>query len=104
MKYRTIVLLLSLHIMVSMVFWGGLCVWQRCRNALYPEQVAAASIHLTDGYAHIQVLDAACAIPMQELSENHPLWFAAHALTGDGFHFWCWMMDAISHIMEKNCS
>lgn len=96
MKYRTAVLLLCLHLMVSMIFWGGLCVWQRCRNTLQPEQVAAASIRLTDGYAHIQVLDASCTIPVNPLPENHPLWFAADALTGDALHFWCYLLDYVS--------
>lgn len=87
-KLRKFGIYLCLHLIASGVVWGGLCVMQRGHNTLHREQIAIASLSVTEDAAKLQILDSVCEIPLPDLDAAHPLYFALYALTGEPMRFW----------------
>lgn len=96
-KLRLAAICLTLHLVVSGVIWGGLCVYQRGYNTMHREQLAVASVTVTQERAELQVLQGRCALPVQWFSEDSPLYYAAYVLAGEPLQFWLYLADLIPY-------
>lgn len=94
-KNRFLGICLCLHLIASGVVWGGLCVVQRGHNTMHREQIAIASLSVTEQTAKFQLLDNICELPLPELNEEHPLYFALYAVTGEPLRFWMYMISLL---------
>lgn len=95
MKWRTAVIGLCFHLVVSGVLWGGLCVYQRCYNTMHRDQIPVASVTVSDHYAEIQLLEENCTIPIDWLNEN-ALSYASYALSAEPLRIWGVLLDFVS--------
>lgn len=98
-KLKIAILCLSLHLSASFVIWGGLKVYQRGYNTMHREQIAVASVAVSNQQASIQILQNSCHIPTDWLAKDSPLYFAAYALTGEQLHFWISVFSTVSEII-----
>lgn len=92
-KLRIIAICLTLHIAASIVFFGGMRVYQQGYNTMHREQIAMASIRITGERAEIQLLEEAYTFPALWLRENSPAYAAAYVLAGESLRFWVYLKE-----------
>ncbi|MBE6851069.1 MAG: hypothetical protein E7504_04960 [Ruminococcus sp.] len=85
-KLRFLGICLCIHLVASGVVWGGLCVSQRGYNTMHREQIAIASVSVTEEKAHIQLLQQNCEIPAFWNDEDDPFYYALYALSDESMH------------------
>lgn len=94
-RIRLAAIALTLHLAASVVIWGGLYVCQKGYNTMHREQIAVASLTLTQEHAQLQVLQSRCELPLQWFSEESPLCAAAYLLLGEPLQFWLYLGESI---------
>ncbi len=94
-KLRFLGICLCLHLVVSGVMWGGLCVTQRGYNTMHREPIAIASVSVTEQNTRIQVLENSCEFPTFWNDKENPLYFAVFTLSGEPMRFWMNLLSLI---------
>ena len=95
-NFRSVGICLCLHFIASSVVWGSLCVCQRGYNTMHREQIAIASLSVTEQMAKLQLLENSYDVKLPELHEEHPLYFALYAVTSEPMHFWMHVFSRLS--------
>ena len=98
-KMRFAAILCTFHIVASTVLWGCLLVYQRGYNTMHREEIPVASIRTAEQHTQVQILEESYSFPTAWLGEESPLYFAAHALTGEPLHFWMQLLGSFVNEM-----
>ena len=85
---RKILLMLSMHIMLSWMLWGGLRVYQQGYNATHSKPIAMASASLDESRMQITVLHERLTLPAAWFAEDSPLHGAAFWLNDASVQLW----------------
>lgn len=95
-RIRTVLRVVSLHLIVSGVALGGIRVYQQGYNTMHQEQLQMASLTLQPEHAQLQFLEYSCAVPLAILQEDSLLYYAAYVMTDQFLQSWTYILSFIN--------